>query len=108
MPIGMMPQAQYFPWVGPWGRRHVITNRADKRVSREQRSEGKGTKTFSTSSPSIKGVKNHSRDRENSSPNALISPKTSWRRTLAVMGGVMLGTKLEEEADGAGIVSCTV
>ena len=37
----------------------------------------------------------------------LTSPKTSCRRTLAMMGGVSLGTKLDEDDEGAGIVSWT-
>lgn len=44
----------------------------------------------------------------NSSPNNRISPAASWRRTFAAMGGVSLGTRLEEAGDGAGMVKCTI
>src|SRR5277367_6234972 len=44
----------------------------------------------------------------NSSPKSRISPAESWRRTLAVMGGVSLGTMPEEAEDGAGMVRWTI
>jgi hypothetical protein len=54
--------------------------------------------------PSAGPIFDYSRGRRNSRPKTRISPKISWRRTRAVMGGVSFGTKLEEDADGAGMV----
>ena len=48
--------------------------------------------------------RDYSSGRTNSKPKTRISPRTSWRRTLAVIGGVSLGTRLDEEAEGAGMV----
>ena len=50
----------------------------------------------------------YSKGRRNSNPNRRVSPRFSWRNTLAIIGGVSLGTKLEEAGDGAGIVRCTI
>jgi hypothetical protein len=45
---------------------------------------------------------------KNSSPNMRISPVTHCRRILAEMGGVSLGTTLDDEVgDGAGTVMLT-
>jgi hypothetical protein len=41
----------------------------------------------------------------NSNPNNLISPAVSCLKTLAAIGGVSLGTILDEAGDGAGIVN---
>ena len=49
-------------------------------------------------------VGRHSIGRRNSNPKRRISPAESWRRTFAVMGGVSLGTRLEKEGEGAGMV----
>jgi len=46
----------------------------------------------------------YSSDRRNSKPIRRVSPAGSWRRTLAAIGGVSLGIKLEGEGDGAGTV----
>ena len=54
------------------------------------------------------GIGNYSRGRRNSKPNRRTSPKMSCRFTLAMIGGVSLGTRLEEAGEGAGIVKCTV
>ena len=54
-----------------------------------------------------KGQAIYSRERRNSSPKSRISPIVSWRKTLATMGGVSLGTKLEEAGEGAGMVKWT-
>jgi len=54
------------------------------------------------------GIENYSRGRRNSSPNSRTSPKMSCRLTRAMIGGVSLGTRLEEAGEGAGIVKCTV
>jgi hypothetical protein len=48
--------------------------------------------------------KTYSSGRTNSKPNRRISPAESWRKTLAMIGGVSLGTRLEEAGDGAGMV----
>jgi hypothetical protein len=48
--------------------------------------------------------KTYSSGRRNSKPNKRISPTVFWRKTLAVMGGVSLGTRLEEAGEGAGMV----
>jgi hypothetical protein len=63
---------------------------------------------FEASSEAAEGKEIYSRGRRNSNPKTRTSPKTSCRRTLAMMGGVSLGTRLEEDAEGAGIVSWTV
>lgn len=52
----------------------------------------------------LQGTGNYSSGRRNSSPKMRMSPKTSWRRTLAMIGGVSAGTRLEDEAEGAGMV----
>jgi hypothetical protein len=44
----------------------------------------------------------------NSNPNNLISPAVSCLKTLAAIGGVSLGTMLEEAGEGAGIVNWTI
>src|SRR5262244_3574983 len=44
----------------------------------------------------------------NSNPNSRMSPAASWRSTLAAIGGVSLGTKLEDAGDGAGTVRYTI
>jgi hypothetical protein len=54
--------------------------------------------------PRVGPIFNYSSGRRNSRPKTRISPKISWRRTRAVMGGVSFGTKLEEDAEGAGMV----
>jgi len=46
--------------------------------------------------------------RRNSRPKRRISPADSCRKTLATIGGVSLGTRLEEAGDGAGMVKWTV
>jgi hypothetical protein len=51
-----------------------------------------------------KEKENYSSDRRNSKPIRRVSPAGSWRRTLAAIGGVSLGMKLEGEGDGAGTV----
>src|SRR5437899_11860957 len=51
-----------------------------------------------------KGYPDYSRGRRNSKPKRRISPADSWRKTLATIGGVSLGTKLEDAGEGAGIV----
>ena len=50
----------------------------------------------------------YSSGRRNSSPKTRMSPNTSCLRTRAVIGGVSFGTRLDEDADGAGIVRWTV
>ena len=40
----------------------------------------------------------------NSNPNSRMSPAASCLSTLAAIGGVSLGTKLDEAGDGAGTV----
>jgi hypothetical protein len=55
-----------------------------------------------------KRIGSYSSGRRNSNPNRRTSPKMSCRLTLAMMGGVSLGTRLEEAGEGAGIVKCTV
>jgi hypothetical protein len=50
----------------------------------------------------------YSRDLRNSSPQSRRSPETSWRSTLAEMGGVSLGRTLDCVGEGAGIVRCTI
>lgn len=57
---------------------------------------------------SSRGTGNYSRGCRNSNPNRRISPKMSNRRTLATIGGVSLGMRLEEAGEGAGIVRWTV
>jgi hypothetical protein len=52
--------------------------------------------------------KDYSIARRNSNPKRRISPAASWRNTLAVIGGVSLGTRLEAAGDGAGMVKCTI
>jgi len=47
------------------------------------------------------------RGRKNSSPKRRTSPAASWRSTRAEIGGVSLGTMLDEIGEGAGKVSCT-
>ncbi len=42
--------------------------------------------------------------RRNSNPNSRISPAVSCLNTRATIGGVSLGTTLEEAGEGAGIV----
>jgi hypothetical protein len=51
---------------------------------------------------------NYSIGRRNSNPKTRKSPKSCWRRTLAVIGGVSLGTMLDDEGAGTGIVRCTI
>jgi hypothetical protein len=46
----------------------------------------------------------YSSGRRNSKPNKRIWPADSCRKTFATMGGVSLGTRLEEAGDGAGMV----
>ena len=41
----------------------------------------------------------------NSNPNSRISPAVSCLKTRAAIGGVSLGTILDEAGDGAGIVN---
>jgi hypothetical protein len=50
----------------------------------------------------------YSRGRMNSRPKRRISPADSCRKTLATIGGVSLGTKLEVAGPGVGIVRWTV
>jgi hypothetical protein len=64
--------------------------------------------SFEASPEAAEGKEIYSRGRRNSNPKTRTSPKTSCRRTLAMMGGVSLGTRLEEDAEGAGIVSWTI
>ena len=54
----------------------------------------------------ISGI--YSSGRRNSNAKRRISPADSCRKTLAVIGGVSLGTKLEEAGAGAGMVRWTV
>src|SRR5260370_374537 len=49
-------------------------------------------------------VRAQSSGRRNSKPKRRISPAESWRKTLATMGGVSLGTRLEDVGVGAGMV----
>ena len=63
---------------------------------------------FEASSEAAEGKEIYSRGRRNSNQKTRTSPRTSCRRTLAMMGGVSLGTRLEKDAEGAGIVSWTV
>jgi len=58
--------------------------------------------------PSVKAAILYSSGLRNSTPKSRISPAESWRRTLAVMGGVSLGTTPEEAEEGAGMVRCTI
>jgi len=44
----------------------------------------------------------------NSNPNNLISPAVSCLKTLAAIGGVSLGTILEDAGEGAGMVNWTI
>jgi len=53
------------------------------------------------------GLRIYSRERRNSNPKRRISPIDSWRKTLATMGGVSLGMRLEEAGEGAGMVKWT-
>src|SRR5271165_1137288 len=89
-----------------WGPRYVITTRGDMRVlaGRDMDTNGQVTGVTLRIVQEWTLYYRYSRGRRNSSPKILISPSTVCRRTLAVIGGVSLGTKLEEEADGAGIV----
>lgn len=48
-----------------------------------------------------------SRGFRNSNPNRRTSPVTSWRKTLAAIGGVSFGTTLEAVGEGAGTVRWT-
>ena len=50
----------------------------------------------------------YSSGRMNSKPKSRISPADSCRKTFATIGGVSLGTRLEEAGDGAGMVKWTV
>ena len=50
---------------------------------------------------------NYSSGLKNSKPNRRISPATDCRRILAEIGGVSLGTTLDEAGDGAGTVMLT-
>jgi hypothetical protein len=50
----------------------------------------------------------YSRGRRNSRAKRRISPADSCRKTFAVIGGVSLGTKLEDAGEGAGMVRWTV
>jgi hypothetical protein len=49
----------------------------------------------------------YSSGRRNSNPNRRISPTVVLRRTRAVIGGVSLGTRLEDVGEGAGTVIYT-
>ena len=88
---------------------HVITKGRDNRVPCPA-GAGDPHKMawFEASSEAAEEKEIYSRGRRNSNPKTRTSPKTSCRRTLAMMGGVSLGTRLEEEAEGAGIVSWTI
>lgn len=46
--------------------------------------------------------------RRNSNPNSRISPTVSCLRTRAAIGGVSLGTTLDDAGEGAGMVNCTI
>ena len=69
---------------------------------------GLGTETWPGAASYLCGRFTYSSGRRNSSPNTRTSPNTSCRRTRAVIGGVSFGTRLDDDADGAGIVRCTV
>jgi hypothetical protein len=57
---------------------------------------------------SVKAAILYSSGLRNSSPKSRMSPAESWRRTLAVMGGVSLGTIPEAADEGAGMVRWTI
>ena len=93
------------------GPRYPITKRRDKRdrgslfLTRQKLKTGPYNRMGVWSS---RGTGNYSRGCRNSNPNRRSSPKWSNRRTLAAMGGVSLGIRLEEAGEGAGMVRCTV
>jgi hypothetical protein len=93
------------------GRRYPITKGTDKR----DRSEGRGKEIWRQERAGVPkgsqkgnfGTRSYSRGRRNSSPKSFRSPTASWRRILAMIGGVSLGMRLGEEGAGAGMVSWT-
>ena len=94
-----------------WGRRYPITKRRDKRGHKHDlfgRPTGTDELTRQEAREAGQGIGNYSRGCRNSNPNRRISPRLSTRRTLATIGGVSLGRRLEEAGEGAGMVRWTV
>ena len=89
----------------------ILLQIRDIRVQKMQRTGG-GRVLGNKTNPSEENARQeiagiYSSGRRNSNPNSLISPADSCRKTLATIGGVSLGTRLEAGA-GAGIVKWTV
>src|SRR3974377_1305401 len=94
-------QALLFPNRKAGGRRYPITKREDKRVGSE---EPIGRTCTACPTLGSKWQEIYSRGRRNSSRKTVRSPRACWRRTLAVIGGVSLGTMLDDVGAGAGMV----
>jgi hypothetical protein len=93
------------------GRGYPITKRRDKRVRGSiflSAREAQDRRNHSMKVESLPETGNYSRGCKNSNPNRRISPKKSNRRTLATIGGVSLGMRLEAAGEGAGMVRWTV